>query len=68
MRPSFAGSSDMTPQTSDKKIKGTTIILMALMNNVPIGLMTTMPGPTIRPTIRPRKRAARMRPQSGTRL
>ena len=55
MRPILAGSfSEVTPTTSDRKISGTTSILMKLMNRVPTGLTKVAFSPRSAPKTIPR--------------
>ena len=56
-----------TPDTSEKKISGTTSILIEAMNTSPMILMLSASGPQSRPVTIPRMSAAMTRCQSGIR-
>jgi len=64
--PSFLRSPNAaTPATSEKKISGTTSILIDLMKKSPIHLIASASGPHISPVITPRISAAITLCQSG---
>ncbi len=56
-----------TPDTSEKKISGTTSILIDLMKKSPIHLIVSDSGPHAKPVMIPRIRAATTRCHNGIR-